>query len=77
MNHKIILGVKWITVLCDALGLEANTIRRIIIDAAADSLVILYVEKYGDERMLDIEPISAEFAKVVVLGGEEAESNDS
>ena len=33
---------------------EADSVRRVVIDAKAGSVVQIYVERYGDERLLDV-----------------------
>ena len=33
---------------------EDESIRRIVIDAQAGAPVVMYVERYGDERLLDV-----------------------
>lgn len=33
---------------------EGERIRRIVIDAEADSAVLIHVERYGDKRLLDV-----------------------
>jgi hypothetical protein len=54
MTEKI-LGNKMILQLCDRLGFQARLVRRIVIDAQHSSVVKVYVEFFGDERLLDIE----------------------
>lgn len=49
---QIIAGQDFLSVICKTLGLEK--VRRIVIDAAMDDAVILYVEILGDERMIEI-----------------------
>jgi hypothetical protein len=35
---------------------EKNATRRIVIDAQAGHVVLMYVERYGDERLLQVIP---------------------
>jgi len=42
--------------VCEALGLDPNMVRRIVIDYAPDGAVIAHVEMYADERILALIP---------------------
>jgi len=33
---------------------EEESIRRLVIDAQAGELLVMYVERWGDERLLDV-----------------------
>jgi hypothetical protein len=35
---------------------KGDFVRRIVIDASADNAVILYVERFGDERLFEVIP---------------------
>lgn len=52
---KIIPSVDFLKKLCASVGEDANLVRRIVIDARADDAMLIYVEKYGDEKLLLIE----------------------
>ena len=41
--------------ICEALGLDSNMVRRIVLDFNLQSPVIAYIEMYGDKRLLDIQ----------------------
>lgn len=43
--------------LCEALGLDANMVSRIILDVNinAGHLVMVYVEMYGGEKLLEVD----------------------
>ncbi len=47
-------ATRFVRVLCEALGLEPNNTRRIVIDINADCLPIVHVELFGDEKVLDV-----------------------
>lgn len=51
---NILTGKEFSFSLCAALGLDPKLTRRIVLDVAADSLVIAYVELIGDKRLLNI-----------------------
>lgn len=33
---------------------DSDFVRRVVIDASVDGAVVLYVERYGDERLLSV-----------------------
>lgn len=33
---------------------ESDHVRRVVIEATADDVVTIYIERYGDERMLTV-----------------------
>jgi hypothetical protein len=35
---------------------KEESVRRVVIDASADNAVIMYVERYGDSRLLEVVP---------------------
>ena len=44
-------------------------VRRVVIDAACDTPIFVYVELYGTDKMIQVIPPSVlEGAKVVILG---------
>lgn len=43
------------TVICEALGLEANTVKQIIIDIDSDAPIRVYVEMYATDWILDLD----------------------
>jgi hypothetical protein len=51
----IILGRKFLEALAAAGIISVDDhIRRVIIDASLDSAVTMYVERFGDERLLNV-----------------------
>jgi len=40
--------------VCEALGLDPNMVRRIVIDYPPGNVVIAHVEMYADERILAV-----------------------
>lgn len=53
---KVILADKFATLVCEALGVDARTCHRVIIDATAGSVLRVYFDCYGDERLLELVP---------------------
>ncbi len=52
---RLIAGKKFLQALADAGIIRTEDhIRRVIIDAAVDTAVSIYVERYGDERLLSV-----------------------
>lgn len=54
-HHVPILGRQFLQALLDAgvVTVEEN-VTRVVIDARADEIVKLYVERAGDERLLEV-----------------------
>lgn len=67
MTTKPISGSEWITHIMKCLGLEHLRVRRIVIDAAYDSAVEVYVECFGSEGLLDVEPPGAGTVNVRIV----------
>jgi hypothetical protein len=40
----------------EALNVDPNEVKRIVIDAQAGRVLIVHVEKFGSEQMLEVEP---------------------
>jgi hypothetical protein len=40
--------------ICEACGIDGDNVRRVIVDAAVDHAIVVFVELFGDERMLQI-----------------------
>lgn len=51
----LITGGSFLEHLCE-LGIIPRTSKRIVIEAAVDSAVTIYVEQYGDKRLLSVRP---------------------
>jgi hypothetical protein len=49
-----IYAMEFAKLLCPALGLEINRVRRLVLDLQIESLPIVYVELIGDKRLLEI-----------------------
>lgn len=54
---SVIHGTKFIEALLES-GVIAKDerVRRIVIDASATEAVVMYVERYGDSRLLEVIP---------------------
>jgi len=44
----------------EKLALDPAKIRRVVIDAQIGQALVLYIEHYGDDRILSVEPPSPE-----------------
>lgn len=53
-KHNYIRGTDFVEKIAKALEIEQG-VRRIVIDAACDGLVYVYVELIGDERLIDLD----------------------
>lgn len=51
---KMIRADGFILKVAKIIEIDSNRIRRIVIDAKFNQIVLVYVEMVGDERMLDI-----------------------
>ena len=54
-THRLIRSDEWIVELLRTLNIDHARVRRVIIDAKVGQVPILYIEHYGDTRMLDVE----------------------
>lgn len=52
----IALGQKWIDRLCETLGEDSHMVRRIVVDCEIDEPIHVYVEKFADAKLIDLEP---------------------
>ena len=50
-----ISGNKFILHVCNQLGLDPFTVRRVVIDAPCNAVASVYVEHNGDDRLLGVE----------------------
>jgi len=41
--------------ICEAIGIDANFVQRIILDLQVEDVVKVYVQMMGDEQLLDID----------------------
>lgn len=53
---KFVMGTAFVQKWAEALGLDPEECRRVVIDAKVSDVLVIYVEKLGTERMLQIEP---------------------
>lgn len=67
-QQRKIIGWQLIPVLAEALGIEADTIRRIVIDAPYNNVVTVYVERVGTAGLLEVS-WPAELSQQVVTVG--------
>jgi hypothetical protein len=62
-----ITGSRFVQKWAEALGVEPNETARIVIDARPGEVLRVYVEKFGTERMLHIDPPDPQSVTVEVL----------
>jgi hypothetical protein len=53
---KIIISDEWIKQIALSQGINYDRIRRVIIDAKAAEPVVMYLEQYGDDGILALQP---------------------
>jgi hypothetical protein len=53
---KIIISDKWIEQLLLSQQINPQRVRRVIIDATVAEPVIMYIEQYGDDGILALQP---------------------
>ena len=41
--------------ICQAIGINPDQVRRVIVDCEAENLIMVYVEMYGGKALLDID----------------------
>lgn len=63
-----VAGKEYGQLLCEALGLEANSVSRIVIDCKVREVVTIHVQYLGDERLFDVLPPADE---VKIIDGTE------
>jgi hypothetical protein len=51
---EAILGAALIEQLAPLLGVEVDMVRRIVLDASCDDVVLAYVELAGSTKLLDV-----------------------
>jgi hypothetical protein len=73
-SPKKILGRKFIQALLDAgVVTPGEAVRRVVIDAEVNEVVVMYVERFGDERLLQLVPAMTE---VQIKQDEPAQAGD-
>lgn len=67
MNEKefIIDGGKFIVAVSKMLDIDPEKVRRIVIDAEVNDVVMVYIQQFGSTKTIDIAPILMEFQSVV------------
>lgn len=54
MSNTIMRGSELLEKVCEAVGVDFQKTRRIVLDIPFDDWVAVYVEMIGDERLLEI-----------------------
>ena len=60
-------GSKFLEVICPAIGVEPELVKRVIIDAPFDDIVQVYVEMIGSSKLLNID-FDLKEARITVIG---------
>jgi hypothetical protein len=71
---KIVPGNNFIDMAAQALGIEARLVRRIVVDAQIGDVLIVHVELYGDEDMLNVAQ-TLEGVKITRVAREASDAN--
>lgn len=59
------------------MGIDARGVRRVVIDIKLEDIVTVYVERFGTEKMLDVETrIMFPSVRVIDLGAEQSGDAD-
>jgi hypothetical protein len=56
MSERFVLAREFIGAVAPLLGIEQRNVRRIVIDALFDDVLIVHVEMLGDKGMLNVVP---------------------
>lgn len=54
-DPRVIAGRDWARQVCKALSLDPLKVRRIVIDAQVGEVLSVYIEAWGDDRLIDIQ----------------------
>ena len=54
MVKELIISDAWIKSIAEQLNIDPGETNRIVIDAMAGKFIVIYVEKFGTKKMLDI-----------------------
>ena len=73
MAREMLLGQKLIDALTEA-GIANDLTTRVIIDIRANEVPVIYIERLGDTRLLEVVPVLAEHR---INFNEEHKSNSS
>lgn len=65
-----ITGAKFVQQWAEALGIDPSECRRVVIDASVNNVLLVYVEKIGTTRLLDIQPPNPGSVQLTVLDKE-------
>ena len=67
----IMSGNEFGTAVCKAMGIDPANVHRVVIDAACDSILQIYVQYHGGEEILSaLELLHGGFAEITVSGKE-------
>lgn len=56
--------IKWAT----ALGIDADRVRRVVIDAEAGNAIMVYVEQYGTDELLHLDVPNPTSMDIKIVG---------
>jgi hypothetical protein len=51
---KIIAGTDFLRTICDAINVDFNAVRRVVLDVSYNEAVFIYVEQLGTDKLLNI-----------------------
>lgn len=54
-ERRLLRGRDFIAVVCKALDIDDTMVRRVIISADVDDVVVVYVTHIGDDRLLQVD----------------------
>lgn len=74
MMNKKIKGQAFMLAVCKALNIDPSTVRRVVIDARVDSMLMVYTEHFGTEKLLEID--LEDLMKDVDIGDESRRRQD-
>ncbi len=66
-RRRMVYSDVWIKKVSEALGVNVEECSRIIIDARAGEFLKIYVEKFGADRMLNIDVSDVKSANITIL----------
>jgi hypothetical protein len=54
MSDRLLVGDDFIKKVCESVGENPADVRRVVIDASWDSVVMVFVERYGMKELLEV-----------------------
>ena len=54
MSDRLLVGDDFIKKVCVSVGENPADVRRVVIDASWDSVVMVFVERYGMKELLEV-----------------------